>query len=94
MVKKKRKRQAATKEFCERATKLILDYLSGELDRKTTVVLERHLIQCPDCVSFLTTYKETIRAGRSLRYENIPPELQKRVGEVLKKKIKEIRPSH
>lgn len=92
MTKKIRKQRAAPKEFCERATKLILDYVSGELDPKANAVFERHLIQCPDCVSFLTTYKETIRAARSLRYEDMPSGMQKQVQEFLRGKIKGAEP--
>lgn len=92
MVGKNRKRQAPLKEFCEQATRLIADYLSGELDRKTAIALEKHLILCPDCVSFLTTYKETLRAARSLRYEDMPAEMQERVHEFLRGKIKGAEP--
>lgn len=94
MAKKIRKQRAAPKEFCERATKLIADYVSGELDRKTAIALEKHLILCPDCVSFLTTYKETLRAARSLRYEDIPAEMKKRVRQFLREKIKRSQPGH
>jgi anti-sigma factor RsiW len=47
---------------CEQATALLLDYVTDTLDPATTLVLERHLSRCNDCVAFLQTYKETIRA--------------------------------
>jgi anti-sigma factor RsiW len=86
---RRRRQPPATKGFCKSAARLIQNYISGDLDRKTTVALERHLIQCPDCVSFLTTYKATARAARSLRYEDIPAEMQKRIEEFLAMKSKE-----
>lgn len=64
---------------CEQATALLLDYVSGTLDPATTLIVERHLARCADCVAFLQTYKETIRATRSLRYDDMPEELQYRL---------------
>jgi anti-sigma factor RsiW len=61
---------------CEQATALLLDYVAGELDPATTLVLEQHLQNCPDCVAFLRTYRESIRLTRTLCYEDIPGEVQ------------------
>lgn len=72
---------------CEQVTGLILDYVSEDLDRETTRAFRRHLRECPDCVAFLNTYKKSIRATRSLRYQEIPPELQRRVREFLRERI-------
>ena len=52
---------------CEQATALLLDYITGALDPVTTLVLERHLERCIDCLAFLQTYRETIHATRALR---------------------------
>jgi anti-sigma factor RsiW len=55
-----------TRVTCEQATALLLDYITGALDPGTTLVLERHLERCVDCVAFLQTYKKTIYATRTL----------------------------
>jgi anti-sigma factor RsiW len=68
-----------SRAMCEQATALLLDYVAGALDPATTLVLERHLSRCDDCVAFLQTYKETIRATRTLRYDDIPEEMQHRL---------------
>jgi ABC-type phosphate transport system ATPase subunit len=68
---------------CEQATALLLDYITGALDPVTTLVLERHLERCIDCGTFLQTYKETIQATRTLRYEDMPEELQHRLLQTL-----------
>lgn len=73
---------------CERVASLIMDYLNGELGRETTLAFEEHLSFCPDCVAFLNTYKKTIQSTQSLRYEDIPPETEKRVREFIQKKVK------
>ena len=72
---------------CEQATVLLIDYVIGELDPATTLVLERHLERCVDCVVFLRTYKETIRTTRTLRYDDMPGELQDRLLQTLHAKM-------
>lgn len=49
---------------CKKATSLILDYLSEELDSETNQSFEDHLSECPDCVAFLNTYKKTMELTR------------------------------
>ena len=72
---------------CAQATTLLIDYVTGELDPATTLVLERHLGLCVDCVVFLRTYKETIRTTRTLRYDDMPEELQSRLLQTLHAKM-------
>ncbi len=76
------------KEFCEQATRLVTDYLSGDLDRQTAEIFEAHLKQCPDCVSFLETYKGAIRAGKSLDFADLPVSMETRLREFFKERIK------
>ncbi len=76
-----------TRVTCEQATALLIDYVTGELDPATTLVLEKHLARCVDCVVFLRTYKETIRATRTLRYDDMPGELQDRLLQTLHAKM-------
>ncbi len=89
MAKKAQIRRVNTKKVntCKQATSLILDYLTGELDPKTARLFEEHLMICPDCVSFLNSYKETIKFTRSLSYEDIPSEMKKRIRRFLRDNI-------
>jgi anti-sigma factor RsiW len=77
---------------CEQATALLLDYVSGTLDLATTLIVERHLARCDDCVAFLQTYKETIRATRTLRYDVMPEELQHRLLHILHARMRGAHP--
>jgi hypothetical protein len=90
MGKNGRIRRAKSKRIdtCRRVTSLILDYLTGELDHVTARSFEEHLMICPDCVSFLNSYKKTIEFTRSLRYQDIPNEMKKRLRQFLREKIK------
>jgi anti-sigma factor RsiW len=72
---------------CEQVTALLIDYVAGDLDPTTTLVLEWHMQNCPDCMAFLRTYRESIRLTRTLRYEDIPGELQDRVHAVLRQQL-------
>jgi anti-sigma factor RsiW len=73
---------------CERVTALIRDYLAGELSPEMTATFEEHLRRCPDCVAFLKTYQTTTQAVESLRYEDIPAEMQSRVRQFLRAKLR------
>jgi anti-sigma factor RsiW len=72
---------------CEQVTALLIDYVAGDLDPATSLVLEQHVQNCPDCIAFLRTYRESIRLSRTLRYEDIPAELQDRLHAFLRQKI-------
>jgi anti-sigma factor RsiW len=84
----RRKQAAPAKALCERATSLIADYLAGILDPETRSALDSHLRECDDCVAFLNTYKRTVRAVQSLRYEELPPDLQSRALQLVRKRLK------
>lgn len=72
--------------ICREITNLLLDYMAGELNPETVAAFEDHLHLCPDCVAFLNTYKKTVQVTRSLRYESIPAELERRVRRFLRER--------
>ena len=73
---------------CQHITALILDYVTGELDPRTTLAFKAHLRKCPDCIAFLSTYQKTVQAAQSLRYESIPLQMRRRVRQFLREMIK------
>ncbi len=73
---------------CERVTALIQDYLAGELNPAMTAAFEARLRLCQDCVAFLNTYQKTTQAVGSLRYEDMPAEMQSRVRQFLRAKLR------
>lgn len=72
---------------CRQVAGLVLDYVAGELNPLDALALKAHFRECPDCIAFLATYSKTIQATNSLRYETIPPAMQKRIRQFLKKTI-------
>jgi anti-sigma factor RsiW len=77
---------------CQRVTSMIRAYLAGELAPAITAALDRHLHDCLDCTAFINTYKRTTQALQSLRDEDIPVEMQSRVRQFLRMKIKRFLP--
>ena len=49
---------------CRELTAFIADYLSGDAPAETRREFERHLESCPNCVTYLRGYEETVRLGR------------------------------
>ena len=72
---------------CQQITALILNYVTEELDAETALAFKAHLRECPDCIAFLSTYRRTIQATRSLQYQTIPPEMRTRLRQFLRSRI-------
>lgn len=49
---------------CREFVDFLMSYLDGELEPESARVFEEHMFLCPPCLSFLDTYKDTIRLGR------------------------------
>jgi anti-sigma factor RsiW len=49
---------------CREVLDFLAAYLDGELAADARAAFERHLARCPACVSYLESYRETIRLGR------------------------------
>jgi anti-sigma factor RsiW len=61
---------------CGSVVTLLADYLERQLQPELRAELEAHLQKCPRCVSQLRTYQSTVSLLRSLRDEELPPELR------------------
>ncbi len=72
---------------CRDIGKLLHDYVEGSLDASINTQLDVHLADCPGCVAFINTYRQTIHLSRELRCEEIPPELQKKLRSFIKEKL-------
>jgi anti-sigma factor RsiW len=49
---------------CQDFVTFLMDYLDGKLSGPQRLSFEQHLAECPDCVAYLKTYRETIRLGK------------------------------
>ena len=56
--------------------RLLADFLERQLPHEVQTDLERHLAQCPRCLTQLKTYASTISLLRSVKEEDLPAELR------------------
>lgn len=49
---------------CREFVEFLMDYLDGALPEEQQAFFERHMRDCPPCILYLDTYRETIRLGR------------------------------
>ena len=61
---------------CGSVVKLLADYLERQLPPNLRAELEAHLQKCPRCVAQLRTYESTVSMLRSLRDDELPPDLR------------------
>jgi anti-sigma factor RsiW len=61
---------------CQQAVELVTDYLEGVLSRRDRRRLEAHLRACPNCSTYLTQIRMTIRLTGEIDAESLPPEAQ------------------
>lgn len=73
---------------CRRVTILIIEYLSGALDSKTTLAWGAHLLGCSDCMAFFETYGRSIQALRTLPCKEISHEARSRIQRSLQSRIR------
>ena len=64
---------------CQQATALLVEYVNDTLAPETRRAFQEHLRDCADCRAYLRTYRATIRALGTVRYEDIPAALQERL---------------
>lgn len=71
---------------CREFADFMATYLSGELPQDTRTRFEHHLSICPNCVAYLSNYRDTISLGRRAFAEaeddvpgDVPPDLVKAI---------------
>lgn len=75
--------------ICKDVVDNIMEYIDDELDNKTLTELETHLDECPECRSFVATYRRMLELSGNLRNKKfVTPEVRSRLKDLLKNKIK------
>ena len=64
------------KRRCTDLVGLLADFVEHHLPQGVHAELERHLTACPRCIAQLKTYQSTVSLLRSIREEDLPPELR------------------
>ena len=77
--------EAGCKDFVDN----IMGYIDKELDYETMRTLEQHLELCPECKSFVDTYKKMLELSSSLKNKKfVTPEIRSRLKKLLESKLK------
>ena len=73
---------------CKDLVENIMGYIDRELDQVTLFTLEKHLELCPECKSFVDTYKRMLSLSGNLKNQKfVTPDIRKRLKNILKTKI-------
>jgi anti-sigma factor RsiW len=90
MANRKTTTKALTKTSCQEISDLVLGYLRDELTTPTRREFERHLKICPDCVSFLNTYKKTIEITGTVEPAEMPAKVRSNIRQFLRKRLRHL----
>jgi anti-sigma factor RsiW len=61
---------------CQDLVGLLADYVERQLPPAVHASLERHLSACPRCVAQVQSYQSTVSLLRTIRDDELPPELR------------------
>jgi anti-sigma factor RsiW len=61
---------------CAHLVELLADFVERQLPPDVHQELEQHLARCPRCVTQLKTYQSTVSMLRSIKDQDLPPELR------------------
>ena len=67
---------------CRELIDFLMDYVTGDVTKEERACFDEHLAVCPDCVSYLQNYRETMNATKAAHdcatnepVPKMPPEL-------------------
>ena len=61
---------------CASGVDLLMEYLEGTLPAETSTAIEAHVSDCPRCVAFIESYRETPRILRDATTVEMPKDLE------------------
>lgn len=68
---------------CKEAIGILADYLDSALGPELLAALEGHLRDCPPCVAYVNTYKETRALTGEVGRVDMPEEMKRRLRQLL-----------
>ncbi|MFQ5876596.1 MAG: anti-sigma factor family protein [Acidobacteriota bacterium] len=79
-------------DTCKDIFDLLSDYLDGDLAPERREAFEAHMSQCPPCVEYLDSLRQTQTIARSLRCEQIPGDVQRMLRTFLERELRSGKP--
>ncbi|MCC6712839.1 MAG: zf-HC2 domain-containing protein [Candidatus Dadabacteria bacterium] len=75
--------------ICRDVVENIMDYIDNELDLKTLRELEKHMGECPECKTFVDTYRRMLDLSGKMKEQTfVTPEVRERLKNLLKSRMK------
>jgi anti-sigma factor RsiW len=74
---------------CESGVAILMEYLEGTLGDDVRVAVEAHVAQCPRCVAFIASYRETLRILRDATAVDMPADLAESLRAALRARRRE-----
>lgn len=90
MAKRKPAAKTLDDKTCKEISGLLLQYVNQELSAPVKHSFDAHLKVCPDCVSFLNTYRKTISTTQSVPVEAMPKKARENVLAFLRQRIRKL----
>ena len=81
---------------CKDVVKMLSEYIDGECSSEERALIDAHLADCPNCITFVNTFRKSISMAKDLLYVDIPEDLRERLHKVLDDKAaprRETRPA-
>ncbi len=72
---------------CEELTRLLIDYVDGNLPDEDRIRLDGHFKDCPNCFSMMKTYRKTIDLTQSAPQSRMPSDVRERLKRFLEEKM-------
>lgn len=91
MAKRKAAARTAEDKTCKEISDLLLDYVNDSLKPPLKHRFDRHLKICPDCVSFLNTYRKTIGTTQTVPVEALPEKVRANMLAFLRQRVRKLR---
>lgn len=73
---------------CHEIMKHLSEFIDGDLDDCQCDVIRGHLDDCPECRTFLDTFRKTIDVSKKLLRTEIPDEIRARLRDRLREEYK------
>jgi len=72
---------------CRQCAEALSDFLDGTLSTADRELFEKHLSKCPPCVTYMETYRLTIKLTTRLSCGPLPQHVERRLRESVAREI-------
>ncbi len=78
---------------CQEVAQLLIDYVDETLSPDLHAQLTAHMADCPPCLAFMRTYRQTVRLSKELTCDGMPEAVRMRLESFLRRTRREGHPA-